>query len=118
MEGWTYGPYRKAEDLPSALLDKVRRMAKQSMETWNGETKELRAAPLAIGRLAEIKAPALAIVGDLDMPNILEIVGLLEKDLPNFEKVTIPGVAHMVNLEKPQEFDKAVLGFLKKTYGH
>ena len=33
------------------------------------------------------------------------------------EKVVIPGVAHMVSLEKPAEFDAAVRAFLKKVYG-
>lgn len=114
MEAWTYGPSRKAEDLDSALRDKVTRMARQTMETWNDQTKELVASPLAVGRLNEIKAPTLAIVGDLDMPNILEIVGLLEKNVPDFEKFVIRGAAHMLNLEKPEEFNKAVLDFLDK----
>jgi pimeloyl-ACP methyl ester carboxylesterase len=66
--------------------------------------------------LGDIKAPVLAIVGDLDMPDIIEIVALLEKDIPGLEKVVIRGAAHMVNLEKPQEFDRAVQDFLSKVY--
>ena len=115
MEAWVYGPKRKAEDLPQALRDKVMGMIRQSMETHNDEAVEYRPLPLAAGRLSEIKAPTLAIVGDLDMPGILEIVDLLGKNLPNFEKVVIPGVAHMVSLEKPAEFDAAVRAFLKKV---
>ncbi len=115
MEAWVYGPKRKAEDLPQALRDKVRGMIRQSMETRNDEAVEYRPIPLASGRLSEIKAPTLAIVGDLDMPGILEIVDRLEKNVPNFEKVVIPGVAHLVSLEKPAEFDAAVRAFLKKV---
>ena len=117
MEAWVYGPKRKAEDLPQALRDRVRGMIRQSMETHNDQAVEYRPLPLAAGRLNEIKAPTLAIVGDLDMPGILEIVDLLGKNLPNFDKVVIPGVAHMVSLEKPAEFDAAVRAFLKKVYG-
>ena len=117
MEAWVYGPKRKAEDLPQALRDKVRGMIKQSMDIQNDAAIEYRPIPLAAGRLNEIKAPTLAIVGDLDMPGILEIVDLLGKNVPNFEKVLIPGVAHMVSLEKPVEFEAAVRAFLKKVYG-
>ena len=117
MEAWVYGPKRKAGDLPRALRDRVRGMIKQSMETACEEAVEYRPMPLTAGRLGEIKAPTLAIVGDLDMPGILEIADLLGKNLSNFEKVTIPGVAHMVSLEKPVEFDAAVRAFLKKVYG-
>jgi pimeloyl-ACP methyl ester carboxylesterase len=47
----------------------------------------------------------------------LTLIALLGKNLPNFEKVIVPGVAHMVSLEKPVEFDAAVRAFLKKVYG-
>jgi 3-oxoadipate enol-lactonase len=118
MEAWVYGPKRKAGDLPQDLRDKVRGMIRRSMEALNDEAVEYRPIPLAAGRLGEIQAPTLAIVGDLDMPGILEIVDLLGKNVPDFEKVVIPGVAHMIPLEKPAEFDAAVSAFLKKIYGH
>jgi hypothetical protein len=52
----------------------------------------------------------------VDEDRILEIVDLLGKNVPDFEKLVIPGVAHMVSLEKPAEFDAAVRAFLKKVY--
>jgi len=52
----------------------------------------------------------------MDMPNIVEIAALLEKNIPDLQKVTIPGAAHMVSLEKPQEFDKAVQKFVSSIY--
>lgn len=116
MEAWVYGHHRKAEALDLGLREKIRAMARVTLETWNNQTKELVASPPAVGRLSEIKVPTLAIVGDLDMPNILEIVDLYEKSVPDFEKVVIPGVAHMVNLEKPEEFNRAVDNFLRKVY--
>ena len=115
MEAWTYGPKRKAEDLPQALRDKVRGMMRLTLMTRNKEAIEARLSPLASGRLGEIKVPTLAIVGDLDQPNILEIVDVLEKGSPDFTKVIIPGVAHMVNLERPAEFNAAVREFLEKV---
>jgi 3-oxoadipate enol-lactonase len=118
MSGWAFGPKRKPEDLPQAFRDKVRGMVRQSLATENEEAQEARLSPLAIGRLAEIKAPTLAIVGDLDMPDIFEIADLYGKSLTHFEKVIVPGAAHLVCLEKPAEFNAAVGAFLRKIYGH
>ncbi len=116
MEAWTYGPHRSAEQVDPAVREKIRGMARVSLKTWNIKTTEIILSPPAITRLGDIKAPALAIVGDLDMPNLLEIVGLLEKNIPHLEKVVFPGVAHMVNLEKPHEFERVVQKFLDSVY--
>jgi len=116
MEAWTYGPHRRAEQVDPAVRDRVRNMAKISLKTWNSQTKEQVLSPPAITRLRDIKSPTLAIAGDIDMPNITEIVDLLEKNIPHFGKVVIPGAAHMVNLEKPKEFDRAVQNFLDTVY--
>jgi len=116
MEAWTYGPRRSAQQVDPAVREKIRKMAGISLGTWNSQTKELTPSPPAITRLGDIKVPTLAILGDLDMPNIIEIVAILEKNIPHFRQVIIPGAAHMVNLEKPQEFDRAVQDFLAGVY--
>lgn len=63
--------------------------------------------------LSRITAPVLIIVGDRDAPVIHEIAGLLEKKIKNARKFVIENAAHMVNLEKPQKFNRAVIDFLK-----
>jgi len=116
MQAWMYGPGRQAEDLDPALREKVRGMARKTLATWNSKSKERAASPPSIGRLKEIQAPTLCLVGDLDMPSILDIVRRIEKEVPRLEKAVIPGVAHMINLEKPAAFDRIVLEFLRKLY--
>jgi pimeloyl-ACP methyl ester carboxylesterase len=71
-------------------------------------------SPTAIGRLSEIKVPTLVIVGDLDLPEIKDLVDILVRDIQDARKVTVSGVAHMVNMEKPEEFNQAVLDFLTR----
>lgn len=41
-----------------------------------------------------------------------EITNNLEKTLANAEKIVINGAGHMVNLERPIEFNRAVIHFL------
>jgi len=112
QRSWTDGPSRTPEKVDPAVREKVRQMAVGTLEIWNDESREVRLEPAAIGRLAEIRVPILAVVGDLDMPDILEIVGLIEKNIKGARKEVIPGAAHMVNMERPQEFNRIVLDFL------
>jgi 3-oxoadipate enol-lactonase len=76
------------------------------------KTKENRSDPPAIGRLAEIKKPILTIVGDLDQPGILEIAAMIGKQVPGTQKSVIKGAAHLVNMEKPDDFNATVIKFL------
>ena len=63
--------------------------------------------------VSKITAPTLLIVGDCDAPIIREIAENLEKNISNAKKVIIEGAGHMVNLEKPLEFNRAVINFLQ-----
>lgn len=68
--------------------------------------------PPAVERLDEITAPTLVMVGDEDAPPIFDAVELLMEKVPNARKVVIHDAAHLPNLEHPEEFNSAVLGFL------
>jgi pimeloyl-ACP methyl ester carboxylesterase len=37
----------------------------------------------------------------------------LEREIADAKRVTIPGTHHMPNMEKPEEFNRIVLDFLK-----
>jgi 3-oxoadipate enol-lactonase len=114
QQAWTDGPYRKPDEIDPSVRNKVKNMALNTLQEWeNGSVME-ELEPPAIGRLDEIQIPTLAIVGDLDMPGILEIVDSVIRNVPGAEKVVIQGAAHMVNMEKPKEFNKAVLDFLTR----
>lgn len=69
-------------------------------------------APPAIERLDQIRIPTLAIVGGRDSPEFHTIASILEQQIPNIQKIIIPGVGHVPNMEKPGEFNEIVLGFL------
>jgi pimeloyl-ACP methyl ester carboxylesterase len=68
--------------------------------------------PPAIDRLSQIKAPTLIIVGNRDVADIHEICGLLRARIPGAKEIVIEGSGHIVNMENPEEFNRAVLDFL------
>jgi len=70
--------------------------------------------PLAANRLGEIKVPTLLVIGDRDVPQIKATIDTLEKGISGSKKVAIKDAGHMVNMEKPDIFNEAVLGFLRK----
>ncbi len=58
--------------------------------------------------------PTLAVVGSIDVSDVLEIVDIIAERVPGARKVVIPDVAHMVSMEKPEEFNRVVLEFLSR----
>ena len=68
--------------------------------------------PPAAGRLHEITASTLVVVGDEDIPPIFDAADLLMQSLPHARKAVIHDAAHLPNLEHPDEFNRIVLEFL------
>jgi pimeloyl-ACP methyl ester carboxylesterase len=75
-----------------------------------GEARNLE--PLAAGQLGEIFAPTLVIVGDKDAPEIVDSSRLVAEEIPGARLEVISGVAHVPNMERPEEFNRIVLEFL------
>jgi pimeloyl-ACP methyl ester carboxylesterase len=112
---WTDGPHRTPEETDPELRKKVRAMLMETFEGGGFPPHSAWPDPPAVGRLSEINVPTLAVVGDKDMPDILTIVDLLKKNIKGAKVEIVPGAAHMVNMEKPGEFNEIVLEFLRSV---
>ena len=66
----------------------------------------------AIDRLGSLTMSMLIVLGERDLPDIHNIADILEDQVPGAEKVVIPGVGHMSNMEDPKRFNEIVLEFL------
>lgn len=64
-----------------------------------------------IDRLGEIGIPALVLIGEKD-DAYLRAADVLEARLPRAERHTLAGAGHIANLDVPEAFDRAVVGFL------
>jgi len=108
---WTDGPYRTPEEVDPVVREKVRAMARNGLEhAMEGRLID----PPAIDRLDELDLPMLVVVGELDMPGIHEIADMVVAANPSAQLVTIPDVAHMVNMEAPDRFNELLLGYLSR----
>jgi pimeloyl-ACP methyl ester carboxylesterase len=83
---------------------------------WLNRDPHVSAAGLAPAyhRLGEIQAPALVVVGELDLPDFRDLAGRLARSLPNARRVDLAGAGHLSNLEAPAACNSALLDFLRQ----
>ncbi len=112
LQIWAAGPTRKLSDVAPAVLERIREMNAHTFALPE-EDRPQPLDPPANARLGEIRAPTLVIVGDKDVSGIQDIANRLATGIPGARKVVIPNTAHMPNMEKPDEFNRIVLDFLK-----
>ena len=118
VRAWVIGPRRDASEVDPSVIVRVREMCIRSYERYaeaiaaGGEPEEAALEPAAAERLGEIAIPTLVLVGDADVPDMLQIADRLEAGIPGARKVVWQGVAHMPPMERPREFAALVLEFL------
>jgi 3-oxoadipate enol-lactonase len=66
-------------------------------------------------RLNEIACPTLIIVGEQDPGTPVAMAREIHEAKPGSELVIIPSAAHLSNVEQPQAFNDALLGFLARV---
>jgi 3-oxoadipate enol-lactonase len=95
-----------------AASDAARAMALDNAALWSMARLERPLDPPALDRLETIAAPTLVVVGDRDLPHVLEVAGLLAARIPGAERVVVAGAGHLVNLDAPAAFHRALASFL------
>jgi 3-oxoadipate enol-lactonase len=64
--------------------------------------------------LGRISCPTLVMVGEADALKPPEYSRLIANQIPDAEMLVVPGAGHAVVLERPNEVNTAVLGFIEK----
>ncbi len=113
---WLQSAYIASALKPRERAERLRQIVIDNVDFWmemvRHQDLEREADPPAAGRLSEIKAPVLLIVGTGDTPFILDVANAITKQAANVRRVDLPGVGHMINLEAPERFHTEVLRFL------
>jgi 3-oxoadipate enol-lactonase len=66
----------------------------------------------AVDRLAEVRAPTLVLVGELDIPDFQIIAEILAANIAGARLHVIADSGHIPPLEQPEAFNQALLAFL------
>jgi pimeloyl-ACP methyl ester carboxylesterase len=111
---WVDGPLRGGEAAP-ALRQAVFDMYRPALALQKAEGAEDSGSldPPASGRLGEVRAPTLVVVGELDQPEMMDIGRRLAAEIPDARLAAMPGVAHLPPMEAPEEFLAVVGPFLE-----
>ena len=109
---WMDGPYRGSERVDPAMRDLIREMNLIALQNEAALGEEHPVEPPAVERLAEIRVPVLVVAGELDRPEANARADLLARSIARAQKVVVGETAHVPNMEKPEEFNRVVLGFL------
>jgi 3-oxoadipate enol-lactonase len=112
MKLWLVGPGRLPSHVDQRLRDLFLDMNGRALQNDFDNAPVEKLDPPAFGRLSEIKAPTLVIVGDHDLPQIQKTADLLVSKIHGARKSVIHDAAHLPNLEHPEKFNGLLLDFL------
>jgi pimeloyl-ACP methyl ester carboxylesterase len=113
-KAWAEGVYRNHDSLKAPVSRYVYHKTLETLQTHKmAGWPQLQSNPPAFERLPTVKVPVMIIDGDKDLPYVAHTSKYLEETVPGAKRVQMKGVAHMLNIEKPEEFNKLLLGFLK-----
>jgi 3-oxoadipate enol-lactonase len=118
LRAWVDGPERPADAVDPNVRAFVGRMQREAFELpeWDQETApEHELSPPAAARFAEIGCPVLVVVGDGDQPSVRSTAERIAAEAPRARLIVWPGVAHMLTLERSDDFAQLVLGFLREV---
>lgn len=94
-----------------ALVDSISRLRKDSY------IKTIEASVLAEshGRLGDIRVPTHVIVGAEDRLSTPDMCAEMAKMIPGARLTVVPDAGHLVNIEKPVEFNAAAIEFIRSS---
>jgi 3-oxoadipate enol-lactonase len=117
---WVDGPKRGPDPVREQVRERVRVMQQRAFEVQVPAYEATPAPgpeePVDLD-LAKVRAPALVIVGDADVPDFVAIGEKFEAELPDARLVVLPDTAHTIPLERPDEFRDLTLEFLREHAG-
>jgi 3-oxoadipate enol-lactonase len=90
------------------LVDSMSRLHKQSYI----KSIEATVRTESHGRLGDIRVPTHVVCGAEDRLTTPEMAAEIAGMIPGAELTIIPGAGHLANIEKPAEFDAAVIDFI------
>ncbi len=90
----------------------LRQIALENAHIFRVDDGLLETPPSAVARLGDVRAVTLVIVGDRDVGEIHAIADLLAEAIPGASKRIIADADHVVNVRKPEKFNRLVLDFL------
>jgi len=101
---WADGPGQAKDRVDPALRARVHDWILTNYQAEKEEGQPRRLDPPAVGRLGELRAPLLVMLGTLDEPGTSESMRHLAAAVPG-ARLEVFEAAHLINLEHPERFN-------------
>ena len=113
---WGYDPYQGP--VREAARPKVLKVLEENLPRFRHFDGSVAVEQLSSSdvpradRLSEIRVPTLIVNGERDNEAARANYDNWARGIPNARKISFPDAAHLVNIDQPERFNKAVLDFL------
>jgi 3-oxoadipate enol-lactonase len=95
------------------VVEEVKRLMDRRVASLTAGLRAMANRPDSTPLLAEITVPTLIVVGADDQATPLASSRKMAEAIRGSTLVTIPGAGHMANLEQPEAFTAALVGFVR-----
>jgi pimeloyl-ACP methyl ester carboxylesterase len=114
-----FGPDRALDEVDPVVVGRCREMLRDTLARHVGPAGPVLPTPVTRSweRLPGIGVPVLAVVGDLDSGDHNGMAARVARSVPDGRLATVTGAAHYPNMERPAEFDRILLEFLRERAG-
>jgi 3-oxoadipate enol-lactonase len=109
--GW----FAPARERPAVAHDLDRMLDDYSGWHWTHDNPAKGLEPPVGKRLAELRAPALAIMGGRDLPYNHAVRDAMLAQVAAATVLDLPQASHMANLEEPDAVNRAIAAFARKV---
>ncbi len=112
LSGWAYSQ----EALPATVAQGAQAFARNRAAVLEGDFRACEGCDL-IHEISAIRLPTLVLCGEEDRLTPVKYARFLQQQIPGAALTVVPGAGHMVMLEKPLEFNRALVRFLETCLG-
>ncbi len=112
ISGWAFSPAA----MPATIASAAEAIARNRTSVLDGDFRACDAFDL-MGEIPKIRIPALIVCGEDDRLTPVKYARVLHEKILGSDLTVIPGAGHMVMLEKPVEFNRALTAFLDACLG-
>lgn len=109
---WAVGPRRSESALDPRFVRRAHELNAPNIAHAADDGTMLPLEPPAFGRLRDIRSPALVMVGDDDLSEVIAQYDHLVEHLPDVTGIRFPDAAHLPSVERPERFLQALRDWL------
>jgi 3-oxoadipate enol-lactonase len=113
---WLTNPMLAVVNTQPGVREKVERMVRENAGIWTMPAwPQQPLTPPARERLGTVQAPTLVVIGERDARSVRMFGDSTARMIPGAERVVMPGTDHLPHMERPEEFNRILLAFLRKA---